>query len=167
MDSQTFASSLPALHSLTDKISVKDFPDKFLIKAIAEKLRNTDESSPEYWPTVLQFLRFASAGASPDVPAPGTPPNITISNVIIDDGRGGLGYFPINASHCVARLEAASITGKLENCRVIFTAEPVRKRNMQFVNCAFEFPQSADPNPTIKKAARELLASNLTSIPSL
>jgi hypothetical protein len=166
MDPQIFAVSLSDLQKVVMQSPSATVPDKPTISAIAAQLSRTPESSPQYWPTVLRFLQFASASNSPDVPPPGTRTNLQLSHVTrVVNGK--VDYLSINANHCVARLEAVWITGRLENCRIIFTGEPVRMRNMQFVNCVFEFPDIDNPNPTIKGAAKELLASNLTRIPSL
>ncbi len=48
---------------------------------------------------------------------------------------------------------------RFEHCRIRFTNNAVRMRNVVFVGCVFEFPVSDDPNPYLKTAAEKVLAS--------
>jgi hypothetical protein len=131
------------------------------LRAIAVKLQHTDENSPEYWPTVLRFIHIASAAGSPKAPPPGSPINIRLTNV-------GLENQALPPRLGVVLFDGGSATNfRFEDSRIIFTEHPVQLRNVTFINCAFEMPDMSAPTPYIKNAARELLASNLTAIPSL
>lgn len=159
MDQKTFAESLSRLQKAAFH-SVPVNTDQSTLSAIAAKLRTTPESSPEYWPTVLQFIRFASSKFNPDVPPPGKP------TVIFADNKG----FGLSATYKkrIVLLDGGDLGSRVrfENSRIIFTENPVRMRGVQFVNCVFELPDGPT-NPYLRKAAQELLASNLTEIPSL
>jgi len=50
-----------------------------------------------------------------------------------------------------------------ENCTVILTQNPVRMRNVRFVNCAFELPVSETPSEFLRQVVRFLLATADTS----
>jgi len=121
----------------------------------------TPETSPDYWPTVLQFIQFASSArtVSADVP-PAGPPDVVLSNV-----RCTHVVHCIVASHRRILLDGGDIPGsRFEKCRIIFTQNPVKMRDVQFINCLFEMPVTNNPTPYLKDAARQLLASNLTSL---
>lgn len=156
-----FVQSLPALQTVT-KMPVSDVkPTSATIQLIAEKLRNTDENSPDYWPNVLQFIKFASSGLSPDVPPPGPPTLEVDHNVGLPLG---------NLSHVRLLLVGGEIVNsRIKNSRVTFTNAPVRMRNVVFVDCVFELPITPSPNPFLQDAAKQLLASNLqlVTVPSL
>jgi hypothetical protein len=110
MNQQTFADSLRDLHAVALQSGPPVTSDQDTISAVVAKLRSTPESSPEYWPTVLQFIQFASSRFAPDVPPPGKP-NVTIAynagfgfsfnlrnSIILLDG-GDLGPPGLNTPH--------------------------------------------------------------------
>jgi len=125
-----------------------------LVGYLQTALQQTSESSPDYWPAVLKFLSVATAGLSPDAPPPGSM-SIKASNA--QDMR-------IDESYCTVELDGGSlINSHLDHCRVIFTENPVQLQNVVFTNCVFEMPVTAKPSPSLKQAARTLLAANLRS----
>ena len=76
-----FAASLPVLQKVIEHPPSEQFkPDAPTLLDIAASLRDASENIPDYWPTVLQFLQFASAGMSPDVPPPGKPTSSASGN---------------------------------------------------------------------------------------
>jgi hypothetical protein len=155
-DQESFPKSLPVLRNLAENPPSDQFkPDPSTLREIAEKLQRTDESSPDYWPTVLQFLKFASAIVAPtNVPPPGpsfmfsgvTAPRSQIrGRVVILDG----GDFR----------DSVFLT-----CRVIFTENSVNLKGVHFINCVFELPVTDSPSPFLKQASQTLLASDLLSV---
>jgi hypothetical protein len=153
--------SLPRLKKSLDfaeqqKISVSPAT----IKGVQEKLLDVSQDTPDYWPTVLQFLRFASAGlASKSVPASDRPIAFKSSgttNLVDHNSFSGM----------VVLLDGGLIEDDVfENCRVIFTETPVHLRNVVFVNSVFEFRVSITPPPPyIQQASKILLASKLDSV---
>jgi hypothetical protein len=153
LNQKQFAYSLPALRKAQEQ-KVSDLQPQQM-QAIAEKLRSTDPITPEYWPTVLQFLHFATAGISANVPPPG-PPTVHVSNANwknnhIFDQR--------------VLLDGGSVTDSLiENSRVVFTEHPVKMNNVRFVNCVFDLPATDTPNRYLMDAAKDMLASPLNSV---
>jgi hypothetical protein len=163
IDPIKFSESLPALRKISEQSPLIQYKlDPSTVHKVAEKLRQTNESSPDYWPTVLQFLQFASAGTEP----PGVPP---------PNARGLLKTGPLTSATIDEEGQVIILDGgRLENstlvrCRIRFTENPVRMTNVRFIDCVFELPVVAKPNDYLKKATKILLASNLqsVSIPSL
>jgi hypothetical protein len=154
-----FVKSLPVLRKIAEQpaSSVKLVPE--VLRAIAEKLRNTDPSAPEYWPTVLEFLRFASAGVSSDVPPEGSAPfNWGMMDSVLD--FGGKTF-----EHLTVLLDNVSIANaRFDRCRIIFTQNRVEIRNVQFINCVFDVPVTDMPSPIVQQASKELLASDFRSL---
>lgn len=152
---QQFAKSLSALRRVGEQPVTAVNPTPAELHELAQKLLNTPETTPDYWPTVLQFIQFASAGLSPDVPPPG-PPNVIISH------NKGLGFGPF--SHSIVLLDGGELVNtRFEHSRIIFTNDPVQMKNVVFVDCIFVLPVSNKPNPYLQRAARTLLASTLNS----
>lgn len=167
-DEKMFATSLPYLRTLMTQ-SASGVPQTTLFQ-LASKLRKTPESSKDYWPTVLQFIQFASSaiGVQKEVPPPGRP-NITASgSSCIGPGYGQAGGHCLTISGEIILLDGGSIPGsRFHNCRIIFTQNPVQMHGVVFVNCVFEMPITSNPTPYLKDAARQLLASNLKSVSML
>lgn len=160
LNGEAFAKSLPALYVAISQPIQGNGPDESTLRAIAQKLDRTDENAPDYWPTVLQFIRFASSRSVKDVPPPRKPDMVIAYNT----GRG----FPAHATGQVVLLDGGELYDSLfDHCRIIFTEHPVRMQNVTFVNCVFDLPVSNSPSPYLKKAAQELLASGLTKIQSV
>jgi len=162
LDQAKFAKSIPALHVAVERPASRGKANRPLLSGIAEKLSKTNPATPEYWPTVLQFLQFASAGLAPtNVPPPNTPPILRSSNTRLA-GNSFTGVTVL--------LDGGELLGtRFENCRVIFTDTPVTMRDVTFANSVFEFPVSSVPPPYIQRASKLLLASDLktASIPNL
>ncbi|MBI3895629.1 MAG: hypothetical protein HY313_06830 [Acidobacteria bacterium] len=152
-----FPHSLPALRKITERPVSEVKPTVDILRELVEKLRNIDESSPDYWPTLLQFIQFASASFSPDVPPPGKPTSIISNNTVRVSVRG--------VKKAIVLLDGGELVDSdFENSRIIFTPNPVRMRNVRFTNCVFEIPLTETPNQYIKSASQQLLASNLQSV---
>jgi hypothetical protein len=161
-DPATFSRSLPDLRKILQHPVSEAKPSHSLLLQLASKLRETSDASPDYWPTVLEFIQFASSAMTPptDVPPPG-PPYTSMRNSRCGIGPGYCGM----ASHRSIVLDGGDISrSRFENCRIIFTQNPVKMRGVQFINCVFEMPVTSAPTPYLKDAARQLLASNLTSV---
>jgi hypothetical protein len=164
LDEKRFAKALPQLQEITERPFPVPPPSPPTIREVARKLLSIDERSPGYWPTVLRFIQFASAGLSPDVPAHGPPTSSFTNNV----GFGLAGM--INISHEVVLLGGGDLSAThFDHSRIIFTEHPVHMRNVTFTDCVFEMPISAAPNQYLKNASRALLTADLNSvqIPSL
>jgi hypothetical protein len=163
LEQAKFVEALPALRTVVAQTPEGAKTSPALLGGIAEKLSRTSPESPGYWPTVLQFLQFASAGlSSAGVPPPG-PPNVRIAN---NRGIAPLGTF----SHKIVLLDGGDLgSTRFDHCRIIFTENPVHMTNVQFVNSVFELPITAAPNQYIQDVGRKLLASDLrsASIPTL
>jgi hypothetical protein len=160
-DQKTFERSLPQLRQVIEQSNPKPVADRETLTIIANRLRQTNESAPDYWPTVLQFIQFASSALTlpTDVPPPGSRYSKT-SNVLC-----GNTVHCIEAAHSNILLDGGDIrASRFENCRIRFTQNPVKMSRVQFINCVFEMPVTNDPTPYLKDAARQLLASNLTSV---
>jgi hypothetical protein len=152
-----FTKNLPALRKVAEQPPAGVAPSAALLREVAQKLRSTDESSQDYWPTVLQFIQFASAGLSPDVPPPG-PPTVTIAN------NHGFGEILPPILHQVVLLDGGDLgPAHFYNSRIKFTEHAVRMKDVIFTDCVFEMPISASPNEYLRNATRVLLASDLKS----
>jgi hypothetical protein len=162
----TFSAAIPALKKVTELAPSKVPVANETLQSIAEKLRETPQSTPEYWPTVLQFIKFASAGFSPNVP-PAGPPSLVLSHVYTNYPRGI--RLPTVRNQVVLLDGGELWNARFENCRIIFTDNPLIMHNFTFVNCVFEMPISTQPSPYLKRTAQILLASNFhaVSIPLL
>ena len=156
-----FIQNLAALRKVAEQPLAQVAPSAQVLREVAQRLRSINETAPDYWPTVLQFIRFASAGLSPDVPPPGPPTTIVA-------GNQGFGLVLPKVSHGVVSLDGgylgddSSVT-QFDHSRIIFTDHPVRMKNVLFTDCVFEMPISATPNQYLKDASRQLLASDLRS----
>jgi hypothetical protein len=132
-----------------------------ILQQISEKLQRTSESSPEYWPTVLQFIQFASAQfVNPaDVPLPSARYD-EMHNV----SCAGAAHC-IEASHRAILLDGGNIPNSIfQHCRIKFTNNPVGLQGSRFIDCIFEMPANVTPTPYLKNSAKILLASNLLQV---
>lgn len=159
LDQQTFSKALPALRKVTEQPSAEVDATQPTLQDIAEKLRRTDEASPDYWPTVLQFLEFASALISPNAPPHGEP-NAFLHGVSLH-GQYAMSFPP----HAVILFDGGEVENyTFRDCRIIFTEKTVRLKNVSFINCAFEMPITNTPTPYLKSASQLLLASHLNLV---
>jgi hypothetical protein len=139
--------------------SNKSVADQEVLTAIAGKLRQTDESTPDYWPAVLRFIQFASSTMAPNAPPPGQQPRILSDILSVGLMRG------MREEGKTILLDDGNLgNGEFTNCRIIFTQNPVRLTNALFRNCVFEFPITDTPSPYKRKAIQILLSSNLASV---
>lgn len=157
---QTLAASLSQLHRAIQESPEKVNAKPQTLQAITRKLRTISSASPDYWPTVLKFIQFASHSMvkPSNVPPPGR--YIIISQIHCK-----------NVAHCLVishravELDGGSIPGSIfDHCRIKFTNNPVGLAGCQFKDCVFEMPTSQAPSPYLKHAARSLLAGNITDV---
>jgi len=132
------------------------------IQKIAQQLRQTGESSPEYWPTILQFIQFASASliAPADVPPANTQYTVASNFNCV----GGMRCMQL--SHCAIVLDGGHIPNSIfDHCRIKFTSNPVGLEGTRFIDCIFEIPTDiTQPTPYLKNSVKILLASNLRQV---
>ena len=165
---EKFQKSLPELRKLmaTPEAIEDAKSDLATLKQIAVKLQKTPESSPEYWPTVLQFIEFGSkAGvpASANVP-PTMEGAVKVANSTFEGLDGS--YDVLFGGHRAIILDGGRLTNiEVKDSRVQFTENPVIMRNVKFTNCVFEMPEGISaPNGYLRKAAGDLLASAFTTV---
>lgn len=149
-----FANSLPQLRRIIS--DPKASADSTTLKEIARKLSETPQNSPEYWPTVLRFIQFASSSASSSGAPPPGPPHIRVS------GSTDLKFVQSNAR--VLLDGGGLVDSEFRNSRIIFTEKPVAMRNVKFIDCVFEMPFVESPSQYLKGAAQQLLASDFMLI---
>jgi len=151
------SSALPALQKITEQPVAEVDPQPATLQEVAGKLRLVDETAPDYWPTVLRFIQFASAGMSPDAPPAGIP-NLIVTNSVIRPWKGAFG----NMTGKVIVLDGDQIEdGTFEKCRIVFTGTPTTMRRITFINCIFEFPRQNQPTRYLMGIGRALLASGI------
>jgi hypothetical protein len=160
LNGKQFAALLPSLRAFTQQPISSVTAAEPTLRMIAQKLKNTDENIPGYWPTVLQFISFLSSKSIPKVPSLGIP------NIIIgDNSEAFVAHEPVE--HQIVKLDGGELGHTVfRECRIIFTGRKVRMRDVNFIDCVFEVPVDVPPTSFMKQAARELLVFNLTSIPS-
>jgi len=159
LEQKTFEQSLPQLRQAMEQASHQAVADQQTLTAIAGKLRQTSESTPQYWPTVLHFIPFASSTMAPKAPPPGQQPRVLSDILSVGLMRG------IREEGKTILLDDGYLgNGEFTNCRIIFTQNPVRLTNAVFRVCVFEIPTTDPPSPYIKKVSQILLSSNLSSV---
>lgn len=162
LDKKEFTKNLPALRATTEQPISMVSPTASAIYKISQQLSSTRDDTPEYWPTALRFLQFASSHLGSKAPAPGS-----LADAIMYTGNIVRNTSLIPPDETIL-LEGGSLENtELVRDRIIFTNKPVKMRNVRFVDCAFEFPGDLTPSRYLHQAARQLLASNLNSIKSL
>jgi hypothetical protein len=160
LNEKQFAAFLPSLHALTRQPLSVVPANEWALRAIAQKLSNTDFNSTDYWPTVLQFISFWSNKSAAKVPARGQP------DVIFDKSMSDPTFHkPVD--HKIIALDGADISAIVfRGCRIIITGKTMRVRDVSFIDCVFDLPVNAPPTSFMKEIARALLASNGTAITS-
>ncbi len=163
LDQKAFQHSLQQLRHVIEQSSPAAVVDQATLTSLTGKLRQTDESATDYWPTVLRFLQFASFHMAPKVPQ-GEQPK-ALSEILSVGIMRGIREF----DKTILFDEGFLGNGSFTNCRIIFTQHAVQMQNVKFDVCAFEFPATDAPSPYLKKVSRILLSSDLgsISIPSL
>lgn len=132
------------------------------LSEIALKLRAVQESSPDYWPTVLRFIQFASGSLVPSADVP--PPDARFAQMSNITCRGTAHC--VSANHCAVILDGGDIPNSIfDHCRIRFTNNPVGLAGTHFIDCVFEMPTNiTQPTPYLKRSAKALLASNLRQV---
>jgi hypothetical protein len=151
LEQSRFEEALPELRQVLSGPGQSLTPES--VRKISTKLRRVDSASSEYWPTFVRFIETVSSVLAPqDIPVRGAAPNFTLQA-----NRGlSLGH----RTHLTLVLDGGElVNSRIENSRVIFTADPVRMKNVVFVNCVFEFRDTGSPNEYLIKASQQLLAS--------
>jgi hypothetical protein len=147
--------NLSALRSVVQQPNDQFVPIPETLQNVRRNLTHVDQDSPDYWPTALEFIAFASNSLAPNAPPRGTPPTVILKGDVFQGAA-----FPRSS---VVLLDGGALTNeRFEDSRIIFTNTPVILRNVTFINCAFEFPTITNEPPRfMKEAGRDLLASNL------
>jgi len=159
LDQKTFENSLRQLRDSIENPSPQAVADQETLTAIAGKLRQANESTPDYWPTVLRFIEFASSHMAQNAPPLGQQPRALSEILSVGLMRG------IREKDKTILLDDGDLgNGEFTNCRIIFTQNPVRLTNALFKNCVFAIPTTDPPNAYIKRVVRILLSSNLRSV---
>lgn len=159
MDQKTFDQNLRQLHQAVERPNATAPVDRETLSAIAGKLRQTDESTPDYWPTVLAYLPYASAKLAPHAPPPGQPPRALSDILAVGIMRG------IREEGKTILIDQGPLgNGTFIGCRVIFTQNAVEMQKVAFRNCAFELPAAIPPSTYVKKVCRLLLTSGVEFI---
>ena len=159
LDQKAFEHSLAQLCHAMENPNLQSPADQETLGTIAGKLRQVAESTPDYWPTVLRFIQFASSTMRKNAPPPGQQPRVLRDILSVGLMRG------IREVDKTILLDDGYLeNGEFTNCRIIFTQNPVRLTRAHFRNCAFEIPTTDPPNAYIRKVSRTLLSSNLQSV---
>lgn len=154
LPNQVFANSLPALRTVVTEHRPQDVAaPTAILQDISAKLTRVPSTAPQYWGTVLQFLRFASASMSAANVPPPDGPRLVVGN------NKGVSFSPPISRKVLVLDGGELLDTRVENSRVIFTNNPVRLLNVTFVNCVFEIPVSDTPPQYIQRATQQLLAS--------
>ena len=164
MDQLTFEHSMPQLLNALGQPKSNVVVGPETLTSIAVKLRQTSETTPDYWPVVLRFIPFASSIMAKGAPPPAQQPRV-LSDILSVGLMRGIREF----GKTILLDDGYLGNGEFTNCRIIFTPNAVRLTNAHFKNCVFELPNTDPPNNFIKKVSRILLSSNLSSVsmPSL
>ncbi|MGO8736633.1 MAG: hypothetical protein ACLQVM_28015 [Terriglobia bacterium] len=159
LDQKTFERSLPQLRQAIEGPIPSAVTNQETLAAIAGKLRQTNESAPDYWPTVVRFIQFASSVIAQNVPPPGQQPRVLSEILSVGLMKG------IREKGKTILLDDGYLgNGEFADCRIIFTPNPVRLTNALFRNCVFEIPTTDPPSSYIRKVCRILLSSDLRSV---
>jgi hypothetical protein len=163
LDQKTFEHSLrPSRHALEH--ADPGGTDQETVRAIFDKLRETDDSAQDYWPTLLRFLQFASARTAPNAPPPGQQARSLTDILWVGIMRG------IHPNGKTILFDGGSFgNSNFTECRIIFTQNPVEMHHVAFKDCAFEFPATDTPSLYLRKLSCMLFSSDLRSVsmPSL
>jgi len=158
LDQRDFPAYVPALRKVIESPTGQANLNTDVLQKIRVHLLVTNNATPEYWPTTLEFIGFASSQlAPPDLP----PSNLTlyVDNLVFH------GVFPSAPKGTTIILNSGEIENHtFEDYRIVFTVNPVRMKNVRFINCLITIPVTDDPTPYLKEAAQALLASNLSSV---
>jgi hypothetical protein len=156
--SKEFAGNLPALRRVSEQPPGNVGASPGALREVALKLRSVDQNVPDYWSTVFQFISFASASISSNVPPPGPPQAVIAGN----HGFGTKAEFHDQ----IVQLNGGDFGGDVvfTRCRIIFSKNRVRLSGVKFIDCVFEMPVTDSPSPMLAQIAGELLASDFKSV---
>jgi hypothetical protein len=153
---RSLSRNLPALRKVAEQPTAKVTPTSLQISVISKNLLKVNSSVPDYWPTLLQFVEFASNASSSQAPAPGSDHVSKVSD-IHSQGIGGIRFADKTTYELSGVIEGVAF----RDDRIILTPGTVL-RNVRFVNCAFEFAGGVDDAPKgLRDAGQMLLASGL------
>jgi hypothetical protein len=159
LDQKSFDHSLPQLRAALDRTNPDSGVNRETVTALQVRLRQADESSADYWPTVMQFLRFASSSISLKAPPPGEPPRRLSEVLSVGLMRG------IRAFDKTYLFNGGSFgNSEFTNCQIIFTGNPVEMQGVVFKICVFDFSASGTLNSYLKRLCRILLSSDLADV---
>jgi hypothetical protein len=163
LDTKRFTQNLTALRKVSEQPVANVATTPEVLKKVAYQLNAVDEKTDNYWPTVLRFIEFASAGLASNAPPKGSLVTRTFTKESGKDGQSPLlGGFILNGGVFV--LDGAVLQDiRFVEARIIFTDNPSTLKNVTFINCAFEFPDIDRPSPALEIASRALLASDFKS----
>jgi hypothetical protein len=152
-----FKQSLAALKAVSQQPTTEVKPTRTELASISKKLIETSANAPDYWPTTLSFIGFASAAVSSASIPPPSLDGIHLKNVF--GAIGGL-------DHQTVILDGGTISGlTIRGSRIVFTDVPVKLVNVRFIDCAFEFRTGTQqPSYYITEVAKEILQSPLNSV---
>ncbi len=150
--------SLSALHAVVARPVSEVAPDRSGLAALGARLAEINPNSTDYWPTVLEFIRFASNGLASNAPPPGKPNLILTNDTFVNVGQ--LTSPGLRIVLDGGELKNVTITGD----RITFTTHPVRLINVRFIDCAFEFPNDASSSDFLRNAASQILPSIASAV---
>jgi hypothetical protein len=159
LDQNGFEQSLPQLRQAMEHPAPKAVADPETLAAIAGKLRRADESTPDYWPTVLRFIPFASSRMAKNPLPQGQQPRFLSDILSVGLMRGVR-----EVDKTILFDEGYLGNGEFKNCRIIFTQNPVRLTSAHFRNCVFELPTTDPPTAYTKIVSHILLSSDLSLV---
>jgi hypothetical protein len=151
---KSLARNLPALLTVSEKPASQIKPPPAELRSVGNSLLHVNQTTPQYWPTLLQFVQFASNYSS-KAPPPGGPVK-QLKNLQADSFNA----FKLQENFTY-RLSGEILGIEFRNDRIILTPD-VMLTNVRFINCAFEFEGGVDDAPKkIRDTGHMLLASGL------
>lgn len=75
-DVKQLTKNLPALRELSEQPVKQVLPNPSALRNVSETLAKVSDATDDYWPTVLRFIQFASAGMSNNAPPSDLHPNL-------------------------------------------------------------------------------------------
>jgi hypothetical protein len=156
MAPEEFAQNLPALRKAAEHTLANAALSPATLLELSGKLKATDSSAPDYWPTVLQFIQFASRGVNPTVQA--GLRRIAIGN------NGGFPRFGTIADGEVTLDGGELGRTRFEKSKIIFTEHEVKMRDVSFEDCVFEFPSTELPNPYLRSLGHAILEAGIKNV---
>jgi hypothetical protein len=147
------AKNLPALQKISEQPLERVNPSQQILKDVAYKLKDVNQSAEDYWPAVLKFLQFASSSLASHAPLVGSSPRNRFENV----------SGPVPEPGRIYELHGNIANMTFVDSRIILTDDPVFFKNVRFVNCAFDFPNTDNPPKYLRQMGQQLIASEISS----